>query len=267
MRQSLLLIAASAVSLGMMTAQAAENNQATQNTQMATPGKISKSDSAKPKRSATSKEMLKLLLTEKAQLSYAMGYETGKAFKQNDIDIDPKVFALAVADGMSGFKPRVSAPKMQIAIKNFRKNSLKRFRDKMKKQATKNAQMGAAFLAANKKKAGVFATPSGLQYKVLTKGDGPKPQENATVTVNYEGRLINGKIFDSSYQRGKPATFNLQGVIKGWREGLTMMRQGATWELYIPAKLAYGEQAPPSIGPNQVLIFKVNLIKIKPAED
>ena len=122
---------------------------------------------------------------------------------------------------------------------------------------------GEVFLAANQKKPGVVTLRDGLQYKILTQGRGPRPTINDTVTVNYAGTLIDGTEFDSSYKRGEPASFPVNAVIPGWVEALQLMRVGSTWELYIPANLAYGEQgAPPAIGPNETLIFKVNLIKI-----
>lgn len=128
----------------------------------------------------------------------------------------------------------------------------------------KNKAEGEAFLAANKEKPGVVVLPDGLQYKVITAGQGDKPTVKDTVTVDYSGKLINGKEFDSSYKRGEPATFQLAGVIPGWTEALQLMKVGSTWELYIPAELAYGEfGAPPSIGPNETLIFKVTLVSIK----
>lgn len=122
---------------------------------------------------------------------------------------------------------------------------------------------GAAFLSANKNKSGVVTTASGLQYEVLEAGKGPKPQKTDTVTVDYEGKLINGKVFDSSYERGQPASFPLDQVIVGWQEAIPMMNEGSTWMLYIPAKLAYGDSgAGGVIGPNETLVFKVHLIKI-----
>lgn len=123
---------------------------------------------------------------------------------------------------------------------------------------------GAAFLAANKTKPGVVTLPDGLQYKVLTAGNGPKPTAEDTVTVDYAGTLIDGTEFDSSYKRGEPASFPVGGVIAGWTEALQLMNVGSTWELFIPADLAYGDAgAPPVIGPNQTLVFKVHLIGIK----
>ncbi len=126
-----------------------------------------------------------------------------------------------------------------------------------------NKTEGEAFLAANKAKAGVVTTPSGLQYKVMIEGHGERPTEKDRVTVNYAGTLINGKEFDSSYKRGQPAVFPVGAVIPGWVEALKLMPVGSTWELYIPSGLAYaGHGAPPSIGPDETLIFKVELINI-----
>jgi FKBP-type peptidyl-prolyl cis-trans isomerase FklB len=130
--------------------------------------------------------------------------------------------------------------------------------------SSKNTDAGAAFLAANAKKPGVKTLPDGLQYKVITEGKGEKPTLNDVVTVHYMGTLVDGKEFDSSYKRGEPATFPVAGVIAGWTEALQLMPAGSTWELYIPANLAYGEQgAPPVIGPNETLIFKVQLLSVK----
>ncbi len=134
------------------------------------------------------------------------------------------------------------------------------------KSSTENPNLSAGekFLMENQKAEGVTTTSSGLQYKVLTEGHGEKPKKNDMVTVHYAGKLINGKEFDSSYKRNEPATFPVSGVIPGWTEALQLMKVGSTWELFIPAKLAYGEHgAPPVIGPNEVLIFKVELLGIK----
>lgn len=134
----------------------------------------------------------------------------------------------------------------------------------MQSKTQNNQNNETAFLVTNKSKPGVVTLPSGLQYKIITAGTGVKPKLSDTVTVNYAGTLINGKEFDSSYKRGEPATFPVSGVIPGWTEALQLMPVGSTWELYIPANLAYGAYGvPPSIGPNQTLIFKVELLAIK----
>lgn len=123
---------------------------------------------------------------------------------------------------------------------------------------------GEQFLETNKTKKGVVTLPSGLQYEVLTEGKGKKPSSTDMVTVDYEGKLVNGKVFDSSYKRGEPATFPVNGVIQGWQEALPLMNEGSTWMLFIPSSLAYGEQgAGGAIGPNEALIFKVHLIKVR----
>jgi FKBP-type peptidyl-prolyl cis-trans isomerase len=127
----------------------------------------------------------------------------------------------------------------------------------------KNKMTGDAFLTENKMKPGVVTLPDGLQYKIITQGTGATPTDADTVTVNYAGTLIDGTEFDSSYKRGQPVTFPVTGVIPGWTEALKLMKEGSTWEIYIPSTLAYGERGvPPVIGPNETLIFKVDLIKV-----
>jgi len=138
----------------------------------------------------------------------------------------------------------------------------------MQNSAEQNRIAGQAFLEKNKSQPGVVTLPDGLQYKVITEGTGSKPSDNDIVTVNYSGHFIDGGVFDSSYKRGEPATFPVNGVIPGWTEALKLMKAGSTWTLYIPAALAYGEQgAPPAIGPNQTLVFKVELLAVKKPND
>lgn len=130
--------------------------------------------------------------------------------------------------------------------------------------SAKNKAAGEAFLAANKTKTGVFTLADGLQYKAINEGRGIKPTDNDIVMVDYSGTFVDGTEFDSSYKRGQPASFPVGGVIPGWTEALKLMKVGSTWELYIPPSLAYGERgAPPLIGPNQTLIFRVTLISVK----
>jgi FKBP-type peptidyl-prolyl cis-trans isomerase FklB len=136
--------------------------------------------------------------------------------------------------------------------------------EQVKVLAEKNKKEGEAFLAGNKKKQGVITMPSGLQYKIMTDGKGKSPKATDMVTVNYKGTLIDGTEFDSSYKRGQPATFNVNGVIPGWTEALQLMKEGSKWQLFVPSNLAYGERgAGGPIGPNAVLIFEVELISIK----
>lgn len=204
------------------------------------------------------------LKSETDKLSYAMGLETGRAFRSHSIKVRPKIYARGLQDGLRGRQPLLSAVEVKKVLTDFQKRNFEQMQSQLRQQADKNQQAGDAFLQKNKSLPGVIALPSGLQYKVITKGKGAVPTINDNVIVNYEGRLLSGKVFDSSYRRGKPITLPLSGVIKGWQEALTKMHTGATWELYIPAGLAYGKQgAPGSIGPNETLIFKVELIGIK----
>jgi len=204
------------------------------------------------------------LKTQQDKLSYAMGAETGKAFKMHNIAVNVNAYMAGLQDASQGKKLQMSDQQIQTVLTQFQKKAIKKMQSKLTEEGMKNQQLGAAFLATNKTKPGVVTTPSGLQYKIVKQGHGPKPSKNAIVTVDYEGKLINGQVFDSSYKRGRPATFPVTGVIQGWQEALQMMHRGATWMVYIPPKLAYGAQGVPGgIGPNETLIFKVHLISIK----
>jgi FKBP-type peptidyl-prolyl cis-trans isomerase FklB len=197
-------------------------------------------------------------------LSYAIGFKTGQAMKKQSVTINTPNFTEGLQDGYTGKTPVVSEQDMQSALTNMQHEMVKKMQQKYSEIADKNAAEGKTFLAENAKKPGIMTTASGLQYQVMDKGDGANPVASDTVTVNYEGKLINGKVFDSSYQRGKPATFRVGDVIPGWQEALKLMKPGSTYMLYIPANLAYGAQgAPGAIGPNETLIFKVNLISVK----
>jgi FKBP-type peptidyl-prolyl cis-trans isomerase FklB len=204
------------------------------------------------------------LSTSQQKLSYAMGYTTGQALTKHHIDLDTDAYAAGLNAGLSSAKPALSDDEMKQTLQNFQKQQIKKMTEERVSQAETNQKAGAAFLAANKSKPGVKTLGDGLQYKVLTAGKGQSPSLTDKVTVNYEGRLLNGKVFDSSYKRNKPVTFPVNGVIKGWQEILTMMKPGATWEVYIPEDLAYGATGVPGsdIGPNETLIFKINLVSV-----
>ncbi len=209
-----------------------------------------------------------LLAQEKTQLkdqkdkaSYAIGLNIGMNFNRQKVSINPAAFSAGIRDGMAG-KPQMTETEVRETMMAFEKE----MEGKQKAAGDKNAQDGEKFLAENKKKDGVKTTASGLQYKELKPGTGPQPKETDTVTVNYRGTLIDGTEFDSSYKRGEPATFPLNAVIKGWTEGLQLMKTGSKYQFFIPANLAYGERgAGGDIGPNSTLIFEVELISTKPA--
>lgn len=204
------------------------------------------------------------LTTDTGKLSYAMGFKTGQALKAQSVTVDTQDFNQGLMDGYQGAKPQVSEPDMQTALTTMQKQMVAKMQQQYSAAADKNLQAGEKFLADNAKEPGVVTMPNGLQYKVITPGQGDSPALADTVTVNYEGKLINGTVFDSSYKRGQPATFKVGQVIQGWQDALTHMKPGATWMLYIPANLAYGKQGSMgAIGPNETLIFKVDLISIK----
>ena len=198
--------------------------------------------------------------TLKDQASYSIGFNIGKNLKGNELDVNPAVIARGLIDAMTGNKPALTDEQIQKALEEFQKI----VEQQTAQRAGKAAQEGEAFLAGNAKKEGVVVLPSGLQYKVLKKGDGPSPKATDTVRTHYHGTFINGKVFDSSVERGEPAEFPVDGVIKGWTEALQLMKVGDKWQLFVPAKLAYGKRGSPGgIGPDTTLIFEVELLEIK----
>jgi FKBP-type peptidyl-prolyl cis-trans isomerase FklB len=199
----------------------------------------------------------------KARISYSIGVDLGKNFKHEEIDIDPKVLAAGMADALAG-KIQLTEAEMEETMMNFQKQMMAQIEQKEKAAIEKNAKEGEKFLAENAKKEGVKVTASGLQYKVLKSGSGKTPKSTDIVKTHYHGTLINGTVFDSSVERKEPVTFPVSGVISGWTEALQMMKEGDKWQLFVPSKLAYGEEGAGSkIGPNTTLIFEVELISIE----
>ncbi len=198
------------------------------------------------------------------RVSYIFGFNMGLRFKQDQVDIDPKAFMQALSDAAEGKEPSLTEEEMQSAMTAFQDKQKARQAAFIKEAAEKNTKEGDAFLMANAKKDGVKSTKSGLQYKVLTKGKGAKPEATDKVKVHYKGTLIDGTVFDSSYLRGEPAEFGVNQVIAGWTEALQLMKEGAKWEVYIPSDLAYGAGGSgPDIGPNATLVFEIELLEIK----
>jgi FKBP-type peptidyl-prolyl cis-trans isomerase FklB len=198
--------------------------------------------------------------SDKEKFSYAVGFQVAQSLKQQGANIDLKTFSQAINDVMSGAKLKLSMQEMQSAVENYQKQQ-------MAERASKGEEAkkaGEKFLAENKKKKGVVTTDSGLQYEVIKKGNGKKPAPTDTVVANYRGTLIDGTVFDSSYKRGEPATFGVNKVIPGWQEVLQLMPVGSKYKVFIPSELAYGARgAGATIGPNETLIFEIELLKIK----
>jgi FKBP-type peptidyl-prolyl cis-trans isomerase len=216
------------------------------------------------------------LESENGQINYKIGTDVGKYLKDSELDFDKDSFITGLEDGLAGRDLRLTAEQLttirgviQQKQQEVQKAKREKMMAEMEEQKVVNAEKGAAFLKAKSADKGVKTTESGLMYEVIEQGDGPKPASpTTTVVVHYTGTLIDGTKFDSSVDRGQPATFGLNQVIKGWTEGLQLMNQGSKYRFYIPPELAYGSDARPGspIGPNSTLIFDVELIEVKQPE-
>jgi FKBP-type peptidyl-prolyl cis-trans isomerase FklB len=201
--------------------------------------------------------------SNKEKISYIIGRDMAANFKKQGIEVDPEVFLQGFKEVLSGAESQLSPEEVQAAMMALQQEMQSRQPAGQGRAAEINQQEGDAFLAENKNREGVFTLPSGLQYMVLQEGSGASPGPTDRVTTHYHGTLIDGTVFDSSYERGQPATFPVNGVIAGWTEALQRMQEGAKWRLFLPAELAYGSQgAGQDIGPNSTLIFDVELISV-----
>ena len=214
---------------------------------------------------ATSSE----LKTEKEKASYALGMNIGenigKGMARDGVELDHAIFLRGMKDALAGDKLLMTGEEGKAEFTAYQKEAKEKQEAKMKVIGEQNKKDGEAFLAANKSKEGVVTLPSGMQYKIEKQGDGPKPAASDTVECDYRGTLIDGKEFDSSYKRGKSASFPVGGVIKGWTEVLQLMPVGSKYQVFIPAELGYGARgAGADIGPNSTLIFEIELLSIKP---
>ena len=213
---------------------------------------------------ATATQSNPALPTQKDKNSYAIGMNIGKGLHQESVDVDPAVLMRGLQDAMSGGKTLLTDEEAKATITQLQGEIRQKMEAKAQAAGEANKKEGDAYLAANKTKAGVVTLPSGLQYKILKAGTGPKPTATDSVVCDYKGTLIDGTEFDSSYKRGQPATFPVNGVIKGWTEALQLMPVGSQWQLVVPADLAYGARgAGDKIGPNSTLIFEVELHSIE----
>ncbi len=225
-----------------------------------------KPSAAKPSSTVAKKPAVLALKTQKDKASYAIGLNIGKSMHKDSVDVDTSILLRGLKDGLAGAKPLMTDDEARAAMVTLQTDLRKKQEEKMLVQGDANKKEGEAFLAENKTKDGVVTLPSGLQYKILTEGAGPKPTATDTVVCNYKGTLIDNTEFDSSYKHGQPATFPVSGVIKGWTEALQLMPVGSKWQLFIPSELAYGARGGPGggIGPNATLVFEVELMSIQP---
>ena len=204
------------------------------------------------------------LKTDMDKLSYSIGSDLGKNFKRQGIDVNAMIMAKGIQDGMAGGTLLLTEQQMKDVLSKFQKDLMSKRTAEFNKKSEENKTKGEAFLSQNKAKPGVVVLTDGLQYKIIKAGTGDKPAKEDTVTVEYTGKLISGEVFDSTEKTGKPATFKLSQVIPGWTEALQLMPAGSTWEVYVPANLAYGSRSVGGpIGPNEALIFNIHLISVK----
>jgi FKBP-type peptidyl-prolyl cis-trans isomerase len=205
-----------------------------------------------------------VLKTQKEKISYGIGVDMARNFKLQGIEFDANILIKGFRDESSGGKLLMTEDDMRATLNAYQSEIMQKRAQAMKAAAEENKKAGDAFLAENKKREGVVALPSGLQYKILKAGDGRKPTDTDMVECNYRGALINGTEFDSSYRTGKPAPFKVAGLIPGWTEALKLMPVGSKWQLFIPPHLAYGERgAGRDIGPNATLVFEIELVAVK----
>ena len=248
--------------LGIVQAQQTPPKSTPQTSPATTP----KPPAAKPGSTVAKKPAVLTLKTQKDKASYAIGLNIGKSMHKDSVDIDPSILLRGLRDGLAGSKPLLTDDEARAVMVTLQSEMRKKQEAKMLVQGEANKKEGEAFLADNKTKDGVVTLPSGLQYKILKEGTGPKPAATDTVVCNYKGTLLDNTEFDSSYKRGQPATFPVSGVIKGWTEALQLMPVGSKWQLFIPSELAYGARGGPGggIGPNATLVFEVELMSIQP---
>jgi len=255
----------------MLVASGAAQQTPAATTQTPPASSPSKASSVPAKKSTAAQGAETPFTSRKQKFSYALGMNIGSGLganlKKQSVEVDWNLVAQGLKDAALGSKTRLTDEEAKAVLTEVQNEVRKEQQERMKQEAAKNKTDGETFLADNKKKEGVVALPSGLQYKILTEGKGPKPAASDTVVCNYRGTLIDGTEFDSSYKRGQAATFPVNGVIKGWTEALQLMPVGSKWQLFIPSSLAYGERgAGADIGPDSTLIFEVELVSIKEKE-
>jgi FKBP-type peptidyl-prolyl cis-trans isomerase len=265
------IIATSIVAAGLFLATITSAQQTpAANSQSTPPAAAKPATAAKTTQSSAAKKTPTplTLSTQTQKASYAIGMNIGKNLKRDSVEVDPAILLRGLKDAIAGNKLLLSDDEAKAALTQLQAEVRGKEEAKAKAAAVENKKLGDAFLAANKTKEGVVTLPSGLQYKIIKEGTGPKPSADDTVVCNYRGTLVDNTEFDSSYKRGEPIKIPVGQVIKGWTEAIQLMPVGSKWQLFIPSDLAYGERGAPGspIGPNSALIFDVELLSIEPKQ-
>jgi FKBP-type peptidyl-prolyl cis-trans isomerase FklB len=202
------------------------------------------------------------LTTEKGKLSYAVGWDLGADIARRSTEFDVEALIQAIRDTSAGAEPKVAAEEMRTLLTELQEKVRQEQLEAFQKLAAENLTRSEEFLEENKSKTGIVVMPSGVQYRVIEEGEGPRPQLDSTVRVHYRGSKMDGREFDSSFARGVPEEFTVNAVLKGWQEVLPLMKQGSTWQIFVPPELAFGQRGNPPVGPNEALMFDLKLIEI-----
>lgn len=202
--------------------------------------------------------------TEKGKLSYSVGWDIGADIKRRSTEFDVESLITAIRDVVAESEPKVRAVEMRTLLTALQEKVRAEQVEQFRILSEENLVKSEAFLAANKSKLGIVVLPSGVQYRIIEEGDGPRPGLDSKVSVHYRGSKLDGREFDSSFARGTPEEFSVNAVLKGWQEVLPLMKQGATWQIFIPPELAFGNRGNPPVGPNEALMFDLKLVELLP---
>jgi FKBP-type peptidyl-prolyl cis-trans isomerase FklB len=200
--------------------------------------------------------------SEKGKLSYAVGWDIGADIKRRSTEFDVESLIAAIRDVVADNEPRVSAEEMRLLLADLQEKVRAEQIEQFRQLSEENQAKSEEFLEANKSKTGIVVLPSGVQYRIIEEGEGARPNLESRVSVHYRGSLMSGREFDSSFARGTPEEFTVNGVLAGWQEVLPLMKAGSTWQIFVPPELAFGARGNPPVGPNEALMFDIKLVEI-----
>ena len=200
--------------------------------------------------------------SEKGKLSYSVGWDIGADIKRRSTEFDVESLITAIRDIVAENEPKVTPEEMKVLLTALQERVRAEQVEQFRKLSEENQAKSEAFLESNKSKTGIVVLPSGIQYRIIEEGDGPRPGMESRVSVHYRGSKLDGREFDSSFARGTPEEFTVNAVLKGWQEVLPLMKQGSTWQIFVPPELAFGARGNPPVGPNEALMFDLKLVEV-----